>query len=163
MAATRQWIEKNPEAQKLLGVFDRSALPYSEAMAPMLDIPLSKTILATVSGTDKPGEKPKSIWRQTIAAAVLLGAGATIGMVVQSTNSPSPDTAESWVSQVANYQQLYVRPTVDVAGPVNYQALAEMVEANLGQPLPVPDFSDQGIPRRGWKRKHHYRQAKAMA
>ena len=52
---------------------------------------------------------------------------------------------ESWVAQVANYQQLYVRPTVEAAGPVDRSALTAMINSNLERPVPIPDFEQEGV------------------
>ncbi len=147
-ATTKQWIDVTPEAQKLLAEFERSAIPYQEVMAPLLETP--KPDLASKYLSPNVTKPTAGLWGQAVGALAVLGFGLFIGSVLSKPSADSHLLTESWVAQVANYQQLYVRPTVDVAGPIDAPALAQMIEENLGQVTPIPDLSEQGVTfRRG--------------
>jgi len=146
--ATKQWIDATPNAQILLAQLERSAIPFKEVMEPLLE-PTSPHIASKYLATDVTNSTGR-FWGQAVGALAVLGFGLFIGSFLSKPAADLPFQTEDWVAQVANYQQLYVRPTVDVAGPIDASALAQMIEKNLGQKTPIPDFSPQGVTfRRG--------------
>ncbi|MBX2867923.1 MAG: hypothetical protein KTR18_04580 [Acidiferrobacterales bacterium] len=147
MASTSEWIAQTPGAQEFLERLDQTDLPFAEAMSPMLNIPIPEATISTVGSQSIPRTLP---WGRAVAALLLLGAGITIGSIANNTFEQGEDRSASWVAQVANYQQLYVRPTVEVAGPVDFPALETMMETELEQSINIPNFDDLGVAfRRG--------------
>ena len=80
-----------------------------------------------------------------IAASLLIG--ILVGVFAHSQlNVTEPEAqAPDWISQVANYQQLYIRPTVENAAPVNVEFLDKLFTDNLALEVKVPDLSNRSI------------------
>ena len=141
-------LESNPGASAFVEQLRGGDMPFREALAPMLDQPIPETVSRLVADKQlKASPRRYGIASAMVAASMILGAALFLARPLTDT---APGIDAGWIGQVANYHQLYVRETVGAAGPVDRQAIASLLEQNLGRELATPDLQEFDIAfRRG--------------
>ncbi len=138
-------VAKDPEAAAFVKTLGVSELPFAESFDFLLEDESNSTPINI---------KSKRSWQipASMAASLLLGLVVGYGIFSNKTNNPDHMTA-NWITEVANYQLLYVRETVTPAPKLNNQqqvALQEKLSKALNGGLHIPDLSKQKLDfRRG--------------
>ena len=143
-------LNQNEDAVAFVEHLQLSALPYVEAFEPLLEQPIPRVQALEANSGDSHSIESTSKYRLSLAASLLIGLLiGIIGSQLGSFNNRE-DLPPDWVSQVANYQQLYVRSTVDSAGSVDLPAIQALMQVQLGEKLSIPDLNSKAIEfRRG--------------
>ncbi len=132
-------ISNDPDAADLLQLFEKSTLPFAEAFD---EIAVDSEFLnKTVNKQPKPFWKNRN-WR--IVAVLLLGLfGGWLGSELQYRirHQEPPD----WITQVANYQLLYVRDTVRDAQTSDHAALQDKLTKALGSDFDIPNLANHDL------------------
>ncbi|HIO91679.1 MAG TPA: hypothetical protein EYG68_02410 [Leucothrix mucor] len=130
-------ILRDQTAQDFVQELQKSQLPYRDAFQPLLEAKkiTSKEVLVA----------PKSnrwAWSGAIAASLCVGLIAG-GLFISNQQINHDD----WVMQVADYQLLYVRDTLNTPNPEIAQvaALSEKLGKQLGTKLIIPDLSSHAL------------------
>jgi len=137
-ADVEKLIAHDPDAAELLRLFKKSALPFAEAFDEMATDTTSKN-----KTPNKPvNSSRKSVWRT--AAILVIGLfGGWLGSDFQYriNHQEPPD----WIMQVANYQLLYVRSTVEDASVSDHTALKEKLTQALGSEFKIPNLVNHDL------------------
>ncbi len=138
---------QDPDAVEFLKQLQASDLPFASAFEPLLQVKDNKTIQEYISRANMMNATSRwpLLWKNLpvrFAAGIVLG--LALSFIYQQYNTVDrPD----WLVQVAEYQQLYVRETVQVA-PLD-TAQIEQLEVKLGDVLGtrlrIPDLSEQDL------------------
>ena len=137
-ADVEKLIAHDPDAAELLRLFKKSALPYAEAFDEMATDTTSKN-----KAPNKPiNSSRRSAWRT--AAVLVLGLfGGWFGSDFQYriSHQEPPD----WIMQVANYQLLYVRNTLEDASISDHTALQDKLIKALGSEFKIPNLANHNL------------------
>ena len=127
-------IKQDPSAQEFLAQLEKSQLPFQSSFERLLD-----------DKDDVIVEKTKtSFWRWSTALLASLFIGILLGKFLLAT----PVTIkQDWLMQVASYQALYVRETIQSThlSPQEITNLKQRLEHKLQSPLLIPDLTTQKL------------------
>lgn len=134
-------IANDPEAASFLKTLGMSDLPFAESFDFLLedqDSSNENTVLAKSQKNHKTWQ-----WPASMAASLLIG--LVIGFSVFSSKQDSSESmASNWITEIANYQLLYVRETVTPAPRLSNDEqliLQEKLSNSLKGGLTIPDLS----------------------
>jgi len=150
-------IASDPDAAAFVSQMETSDLPFAESFACLLDDEKNKDMHSTVTissakdnaqyTSDKSNHKSSWQWPASMAASLLMGLIIGFGVFSGKSNNHI-DMVDNWITEVANYQLLYVRETVTPAPPLsNEQQLALQTKLSnaLKGDLVIPDLSEQKL------------------
>lgn len=143
-------IAEDPEAEAFVQTLGFSELPYAESFDFLLEE--ESTISVETPSSQPTNDKKSWYWPTSMAASLLMG--LAIGFAVFSSHSNNTENMTSnWITEVANYQLLYVRDTVNPAPKLSSEqqlALQKKLSNALDGDLNIPDLSKQKLDfRRG--------------
>lgn len=127
-------IEQDPTAQTFVEQLEKTQLPFKESFERLLDE--RPEIIASKS--------KKYIWQWSTAITASLFLGIFLGKFLLSS---SIDTKQNWLMQVASYQALYVRDTIqstELSGS-EIAKLKQRLENKLKSPLVIPNLMMQKL------------------
>ncbi|MEM7226152.1 MAG: hypothetical protein AAF495_24455 [Pseudomonadota bacterium] len=153
--AVEEALRDDPEAQDLvarLTAVSAEEIKAALGREPADPLPLSLARqIKTASVAPPPARAPSYSPRMAIAASLLaLLVGAAGGYLFAGQSAQGPVMAEaskSWLVQVAEYQKLYIRDTVN-ATHLDADQLAEMearLSGRLGRDISPPDLESYGL------------------
>ncbi|MEM7193602.1 MAG: hypothetical protein AAF402_01540 [Pseudomonadota bacterium] len=119
--------------------------PFKEAFEPLLAAPIPEKLSDLIADTPlESDDNPSGRRRGGFLAAALVGLLVGGGVTTMMWRTPLNQTPD-WISQIANYQSLYIRPTVESAPTVDWKQVENLIESNLGRQVPVPNLSQNGV------------------
>ena len=139
-------IENNNDARNYIETLSQHNLPIKEAFEELLQdsVPGSVSSLVENASLDSEQSEISTSRRRLLATgfgSLLVG---VLGVKVWDRYT-TPESVPDWVSQVANYQNLYVRETVANAAITSDKDLQEMMSRSLGTTLQIPDLDAHEI------------------
>lgn len=127
-------IEQDPTAREFVEQLEKSQLPFQASFERLLD-----------DKNDVVIEKTKTpVWRWSTALVASLFIGILLGKFLLSTPA---NKKQDWLMQVASYQALYVRDTIQSTqlNPQEIASLKQRLENKLQSPLIIPDLTTQKL------------------
>jgi len=144
-------LDSDPAAVALVDILKSNELPFSESFDFLLDDSDDDDLIQTSTLFDNNIPQNQSnnktwLWPSSIAASLILGLALGYGLFAISSSNTKQET--NWITEVANYQFLYVRETVKPAPTLNKSqqlALQKKLSNALQSDLSIPDLSKQRL------------------
>lgn len=138
-------IDSDAEVAEFVEHMKHNEPPFQQAFDELLLTPIPKSAqqLIDQSLLDE-STSHLSGWKYAVAASLLLGV-LLGGELTVAWNDIGKNEPPDWIAQVANYQSLYIRPTVAESTIVDWPKLNKIMVENLGRQLPVPRFQSAAI------------------
>ncbi|MEH6457914.1 MAG: hypothetical protein V7749_16420 [Cocleimonas sp.] len=143
-------LDNDPKALVFVETLGASQLPFAESFEFLLedqDSAVENTILENASSNRINSEPKRNSlqWSASIAASLMLGLVIGYGVFSSTTDSTQ---GNNWVTEVANYQLLYVRDTVTTAPTLSdsqHIALQTKLSKALNSDLHIPNLQQQKL------------------
>jgi len=138
-------LENDPAAVAFVETLNSNELPFKESFDFLLE-DLDDSVQSSVLASSTKINKKSWQWPASVAASLMLG--LVIGYGLFSTGQSNIKQETNWVTEVANYQLLYVRDTVKPAPILNeiqQLALQTKLSKALKSDLNIPNLTQQNL------------------